>query len=161
MIFIALGANLPGPWGPPRATLDEAVRRLEIAHVKVLARSRYWRTAPQPPSGQPWYWNAVVKADSALSPANLLAVLHEIEAQLGRERSVANAARAIDLDLLDHRGAVIDAPELLLPHPRLAERAFVLLPLAEVAPAWRHPISGRPVAELIAALPPGQEAEPV
>jgi len=116
-----------------------------------------------PPSDQPWYFNAVVEVGADLSANQLLAVLHAIESKFGRVRNAANAPRAIDLDLLDFRGEIAAGgrDKATLPHPRLAERAFVLLPLADLAPNWRHPASGKPISELIAALPADQRAERV
>ncbi|MBF0304396.1 MAG: 2-amino-4-hydroxy-6-hydroxymethyldihydropteridine diphosphokinase [Alphaproteobacteria bacterium] len=151
MILIGLGANLSGPSGPPRATLEAALAEL-ARELTVLARSRWWRAAPVPASDQPWFTNGVALLDTALGPAALLARLHEIEARLGRVRGAANAARAIDLDLLAHGGTVGEGPPVL-PHPRLHLRAFVLLPLAEVAPGWVHPRLGLGVSEMIARLP--------
>ncbi len=162
MILLGLGANLASSHGGPQATLEAALAALGAEGVATLARSRWYRTAPVPASDQPWFVNAVVSVATALDPAALLLLLHRIEARFGRERREPNAARPIDLDLLAYDDRVMtgaDGP--VLPHPRLDQRAFVLLPLAEIAPAWRHPLSGRSVAELIAALPPGQEATPL
>jgi 2-amino-4-hydroxy-6-hydroxymethyldihydropteridine diphosphokinase len=104
--------------------------------------------------------NAVASLTSALPPRELLAALHDVEAEFGRERSLRNASRTLDLDLLAYEDAVIDEPGgLVLPHPRLGERAFVLLPLAEIAPGWRHPVSGRTAGEMLADLPAGQAVE--
>ncbi len=161
MILVGLGANLPGPGGSPRATLEMALTALAARGLRVAARSRYYESAPVPPSGQPWYVNAVARLESALPPAEVLAALLAVEAELGRVRTVPNAARVVDLDLLAHGGRIERRAGLVLPHPRLHERAFVLLPLAEVAPAWRHPVSGLSVSEMIAALPPGQVARPL
>lgn len=155
MILVALGANLPSRFGPPQATLEAALARLEGAGVRVLARSPWYLTAPVPASDQPDYVNGVARVETALDAAALLAELHAVEAEFGRVRTVANAARAIDLDLIAYGDDVrTEAP--VLPHPRMHERAFVLLPLADVAPGWVHPVLGRSVADLIAALPPGQ-----
>jgi len=154
-ILIGLGANLPSAAGPPVATLQAALRRLAAAGVITLKRSRWFESRPVPPSDQPWFVNGVAAVATALEPAPLLALLHRVEAEFGRQRSTANAARSLDLDLLAYRDRVAapapgEGP--ILPHPRLAERAFVLLPLADVAPAWYHPAIGRPLAELIRAL---------
>ncbi len=165
MILIGLGANLPTPSGPPQATLAAALAALAALAgegVEVLARSRWYRSAPVPPSDQPWFVNGVAALATQLDPAALLALLHRIEAHFGRVRRQTNEARPLDLDLLDYDGEIVATEGgLVLPHPRLHERGFVLLPLAEVAPHWRHPRLGRSVAELIAALPPDQQAEPL
>ncbi len=162
-ILIGLGANLPSPrHGPPRATLEAALAELATRGLAIRARSRWWESAPVPPSDQPWYVNGVVEVETGLGPEALLGLLHEVEARFGRFRSVPNAARALDLDLLAYGGLVRRGPEPpLLPHPRMAERGFVLRPLAEVRPGWRHPESGRRLDELIARLPPGQLVRPL
>jgi 2-amino-4-hydroxy-6-hydroxymethyldihydropteridine diphosphokinase len=156
--YVALGANLPSErFGPPRATLQAALDLLSAGGLTVANRSSWYESAPVPASDQPWFINAVVRLDDAPEPARLLALLHELEAELGRVRSVANAPRAVDLDLLDADGRVSEAaswPEL--PHPRLHARAFVLMPLKEIAPDWRHPANGTHIDALLAALPSGQ-----
>jgi 2-amino-4-hydroxy-6-hydroxymethyldihydropteridine diphosphokinase len=162
MILIALGANLPGPAGGPAQQIAAALAAIAGSGIRVLARSRLYRSPAWPPSEQPDYVNAVARLGNAPAPEPLLARLHAIEAALGRRRGVANAARAIDLDLLDYDAQRRDGPvPPLLPHPRLANRAFVLLPLAEIAPDWRHPIDGREIAALIARLPSDHCAEPL
>lgn len=163
MIYIGLGSNLHSPrYGPPLAACEAALEDLAGGGVRVLRRARWYRSAPQPPSGQPWFVNGVAEVETALSAAELLASLHRIEEDFGRRRRVTNEPRVIDLDLLAYGDLVSDTGDVpILPHPRLAERAFVLLPLAELAPAWRHPRSGRSVAEMIAWLPPESLAEPI
>lgn len=163
MILIGLGANLPSArHGEPKATLAAALAALEAEGVATLARSRWYRTAPMPPSDQPWFVNAVAAVATRRRPAELLALLHEIEARFGRRRDQQrNEARPIDLDLLAYDDAVVEEGGLVLPHPRLHERAFVLLPLAEVAPSWRHPRLARTVEALIADLPADQVATPM
>jgi 2-amino-4-hydroxy-6-hydroxymethyldihydropteridine diphosphokinase len=169
-ILIGLGANLPSEAGPPVATLEAALGRLASAGIITLKRSRWFMSPPVPPSDQPWFVNGVAAVATALDPAGLLAALHRVEAAFGRVRSVPNAARTLDLDLLAYGDRVesppteaapdlasdlapdLTRPRPVLPHPRLADRAFVLLPLADVAPAWYHPATGRPLAELIRAL---------
>lgn len=162
-MLIGLGANLDHPrHGSPRQTLEAALQALAGPDLVLRGRSRWYRSAPVPASDQPWFVNGVAAFETALEPAALLARLHGVEAEFGRRRGLRNAARTLDLDLLDHGGRV-SRPGALpeLPHPRLAERAFVLLPLAELAPAWRHPASGRPITALLAALPPDPGAEPL
>jgi 2-amino-4-hydroxy-6-hydroxymethyldihydropteridine diphosphokinase len=163
MILIGLGANLPSKAGPPEATISAAIEALEQGGAPIIRRSRVYRTAPVPPSDQPWFVNEVIAVKTALSPRDLLALMHRVEATFGRERGEANAARTLDLDLLayDDRVQAGGKGEPTLPHPRLHHRAFVLRPLAEAAPHWRHPITGDTVEHLIAALPHDQIAEPI
>ena len=163
MILIALGANLDHPrYGPPRATLEAALDALQDRGVAVLARSRWYRSAPVPPADQPWFVNAVASVETGLTPAKLLALLHEVEAEFGRTRLRRNEARVLDLDLLAyHRRVSAPGERPVLPHPRLAERAFVVLPLAELAPDWRHPVSGMSASELAQSLDPAEAVEPL
>ena len=162
-VLIGLGANLPSPeHGPPVQTLEAAVAALAARGLRIRARSRWWESAPVPISDQPWFVNGVVEIETALAPAALLAVLHEVEAGFGRLRSVPNAPRILDLDLLAYGALVREGPEPpLLPHPRMADRAFVVYPLREIAPGWRHPAMGLGVDELIARLPADQIVRPL
>ena len=159
MILIGLGANLPGPGGkPPEATIRAGFDALDDAGIQVRVRSRLYRSAPVPASDQPWFVNAVVLVDTRLEPAALLAALHRIEARFGRTRRKRWEARILDLDLLAY-GSLRQtgrnrARGLIVPHPRLHERAFVLLPLAEIAPDWRHPGTGAALSDMIEALDP-------
>lgn len=160
-IFIGAGANVAHPnYGSPRETLVAALLELGRRDVEVLRHSSWYRTAPVPVSDQPWYMNIVAEVATSLSADELLQNLHAIEDLFGRVRTVPNAPRLIDLDLLDYRGEIAaPAPgKATLPHPRMADRAFVLRPLFDLAPQWRHPISGTPIEDLLAALPPEQEA---
>lgn len=162
MILIGLGANEPSPVGPPQATLEAALAMLAAGSVAVVAQSRWYRSAPVPSSDQPWFVNGVAAVTTRLDPTGLLALLHQIEAHFGRRRRQRNEARPIDLDLLAYDDLVWgDGRMPRLPHPRLHQRAFVLLPLRDVAPDWRHPELGQSVSTLIAALPPDQWAEPI
>ncbi|WP_439813858.1 2-amino-4-hydroxy-6-hydroxymethyldihydropteridine diphosphokinase [Zavarzinia sp. CC-PAN008] len=163
MILIALGANLPSPVGAPEQTLDAVLLRLQADNIRVIARSSWWESEALPPEGrpadrQPRFVNGVAAVATLLPPPVLLAHLHAIEAAFGRMRRQRWDARPCDLDLIDHDGRIGDGDGVVLPHPGLALRAFVLHPLAEVAPGWRHPVTGHSVAHLIAALPPQQKA---
>lgn len=161
-IFVGAGANLGHPsYGTPRETLEAAFRDLGRRGISVLRVSPWYRTAPIPASDQPWYQNAVIEVATNLSADGLLAALHDIEEAFGRIRTVANAPRAIDLDLLDYRGEIaLGGPgRATLPHPRLASRAFVLRPLAGLEPQWRHPITGEFIQALLEGLPADQIAE--
>lgn len=157
MIFIALGANLPSQHGTPKQTILKALDALRGRGVKVLAVSPIYLTAPVPISDQPWYHNAVAMVKTHLLPKDLLKLMQDIEIDFGRIRTVKNAPRVLDLDVLDYQGKVIDEPELELPHPRLHERAFVLYPLRDVAPDWRHPVTREAIGSMIQNLPEGQE----
>ncbi len=162
MILIGIGANIPSSFGPPRATCGAALAALSRAGVDVVACSPWWRTAPVPVSDQPWFVNAVAAVATELPPTGLLAVLLRIESAFGRVRGQANADRLLDLDLLDYHGTIGLVEErgiaLTLPHPRLHERAFVVLPLLEIDPGWRHPATGHTAEHLAGSLPPGQAA---
>ena len=180
-ILVALGANLPGHDGTtPMQSCRRALDLMAGRGIAVLRCSRWFSSAPVPEADQPDFVNGVVQVASALDPDALLAGLHEIEDRLGRVRNSANAARIIDLDLIAHGrtrrgggggasgggsggGVGGDAANggLVLPHPRLHERAFVLLPMVDLVPDWRHPVSGASLASLIAALAPGQRCTPL
>lgn len=154
-IFVAVGANLPGPDGaPPIETCRAAVAALDaLPGLRLRGLSRWYRTAPLPPSGQPDYVNAVAHLSGAAEPVALLAALQALEARAGRLRGAANAARTLDLDIIAMGSLMRAAPDPILPHPRVHERQFVLMPLADVAPGWVHPILGQTAEALIAALP--------
>ncbi len=156
MLLIGLGGNLPSSAGAPVATFAAALARLEAAGVTVVARSPWYESAPVPASDQPWFVNGVVQVATQLGPAELLALLHQIEADFGRLRHAPNAARTLDLDLLAYDELIQKDHAPILPHPRLHERAFVLLPLADIAPAWRHPVAGVTPAAMIDGLDRGQ-----
>lgn len=162
MILVGIGASLPTPDGTlPRETCRAAAVALDaLPGLRLQALSRWWESAPIPPMpGAPWFVNGVARLAGRMEPAALLAALHAIEAAHHRARPFPNAPRTLDLDLLDCDGLIRAGADLTLPHPRLTERGFVLRPLAEVAPGWRHPASGEGVGGLIARLPP-QEIRP-
>ncbi len=161
-VFIALGANLEHPtYGAPRRVLEAALEELGRREVVVRRVSPWYRTAPVPASDQPWYVNAVAEVETAMAADALLGRLHEIEDVFGRVRTVPNAARLIDLDLLDFKGEISTGGpgRAILPHPRMEDRAFVLRPLADLAPGWRHPRTGVSIRTLLAALPADQPIE--
>ena len=162
MIFIGVGANLHGAHGSPLATCEAALAELERRGVGIVRRSRWYESAPIPASDQPWFVNGVAAVATALSPHALLALLHDVERAFGRVRGAPNDARTLDLDLLAYDDTVIAEPGgLILPHPRMMERAFVLRPLAEIAPEWSHPTARATAAELAARLPDSQECRPM
>lgn len=162
-LYIGLGANLPHPqFGLPRATLEHVLTLLPGLGIRVLRRSRWYESAPVPVSDQPWYVNGVVRAATDLPPRAILERLHGIEAELGRRRGVLNAARSVDLDILAIGNIVLSGPEPpTVPHARMAERAFVLFPLAEIEPDWRHPVTGEAISALIQRLPRDQITRPL
>lgn len=156
MIVVAVGANLPAAgYDSPLATCEAAVARLgEDPDLRVTGCSRWYESEPVPKSDQPWYVNGAVAVDTDLLPQVLLARLHLIEESFGRVRRVRNEARPLDLDLIDYHGQIrVGAVAPTLPHPRAAERPFVLLPLRDLAPDWHHPVTGEGIAALIADLP--------
>lgn len=158
MILIAIGANLHGPDGaPPLWTCRAAVWGLAaLPGLRLEAASRWYETRPVPLSDQPNYINGMARLRSihgaAIRPDSLLASLQAIEARFGRRRAALNVARTLDLDLIDMDGLVRDAPDPILPHPRAHSRAFVLLPLLDVAPDWIHPANGRTARMLLDAV---------
>ena len=163
-VYIALGANLDHPaWGPPRRALEAALAELGRRGVAVRRVSPWYRTAPVPASDQPWYVNAVAEVATDLPADRLLALMHEVEDAFGRVRTVPNAPRMIDLDLLDFHGEIAAGGpgKATLPHPRMEGRAFVVRPLADLAPAWRHPRTGASIQALLAGLPADQVIEPL
>jgi 2-amino-4-hydroxy-6-hydroxymethyldihydropteridine diphosphokinase len=160
MILIGIGGNLDSPqYGPPCETLTAALAALEADGIRILALSSWYRTEPMPRSSQPWFVNAIVSIATALGPEKLLAALQSMETRFGRVRSEPDAARVLDLDLIDYQGKVVQTPCLVLPHPRLHQRRFVLAPLAEIAPNWRHPLSGLTADQLLAQLSDEQPVE--
>ncbi len=161
MIYVGLGANVPSRFGSPEQTLEAVKTALSEAGLAVVASSRTWRSAPVPVSDDPWYCNAVVAVETDKAPREVLDALLAIEDDFGRERSVRNAPRLIDLDLLAYDEEVIEEAGFVLPHPRMHERGFVLLPLREIFSAWIHPVSGKTIDELIEDLPTEQQLNPI
>jgi 2-amino-4-hydroxy-6-hydroxymethyldihydropteridine diphosphokinase len=153
VILIALGGNLDSAIGKPLATMQAALAAMPQLRIDVRAVSPWYRSAPWPTADQPWFVNGVAEVATELPPDDLLSQLHQIETRFGRVRSVPNAARTLDLDLLAY-GTEVRAGAVTLPHPRLQDRDFVLAPLADLAPDWRHPVLGKTAGELLAKLPP-------
>lgn len=167
MIFIGLGANLPSPeFGTPIETLTKAISVLETKDIKITATSRWFESAPVPISDAPWYVNGVIAVETTRAPRDLLSVLLEVEKEFGRIRTVPNAPRTIDLDLIAYNDQIIkDAGKIedkpfCIPHPRMSERAFVLLPLKDIAPNWVHPEQGVSIVDLVNLLSKDQEIRP-
>jgi len=163
MIYLGIGSNLSSEaFGPPVMNCRAAIARLAEVGLMASVQSPYYETAPVPVSDQPWYVNCVIGiVGSRLTPREALNACLGVEQGLGRVRTVPNAARTADIDLIAWHDQVInEPPELIVPHPRMAQRAFVLRPLYDIAPDWRHPVSGAAIADLIAKLPRDQQIRP-
>jgi 2-amino-4-hydroxy-6-hydroxymethyldihydropteridine diphosphokinase len=162
-VIVALGGNLPGAWASIAEVLEAALDGLDAVGLKLVARSSLWRSAAWPDPSQPEYLNAIALVETELEPREALAALQGLEQRFGRVRSAANAARVLDLDLVAYGRLVIEdvAGGLILPHPRAAERGFVMGPLVEIAPDWRHPVTGERAAALVQRVTIGTDARPV
>ena len=149
-IYLGLGSNI----GDREANLREALDRMEAAGVRVMHRSSLYETEPRDVLDQPWFLNAAVEAATELFPLQLLACIQNVEHAMGRRRLTPRGPRTIDIDILYYGRSVIRTPELETPHPGIAERCFVLEPLAEIAPDFQHPVNGKTAREMLAALAP-------
>jgi 2-amino-4-hydroxy-6-hydroxymethyldihydropteridine diphosphokinase len=154
MILIAIGANLPGLQGEPA---NETCRLAAVAvtalpGLQFHSLSQWYRTAPLPKSDQPDYCNGVIRMGGKIAPEALLRALQEIEARFGRARSTPNAPRTLDLDIIDLNGIIRALPDPILPHPRAHLRAFVLRPILDVAPDWRHPALHKGLTSMLVDL---------
>jgi 2-amino-4-hydroxy-6-hydroxymethyldihydropteridine diphosphokinase len=148
-IYLALGTNI----GNREKNLREAIRLLSESGVDIIKTSSIYETEPVDYLDQPWFLNAVLEAQTELPAAQLLATLRNIESQMGSKKPFAKGPRLIDLDILLYGNETIDSPELQVPHPRMLQRNFVLVPLAEIAPRLRHPVWPATVSELLAHSP--------
>lgn len=163
MIIIGIGANLPHPdYGTPRTTCGAALMTLHQRGLEITHRSKWYESAPvlgeEGAQGeQPWYINGVIGVETDLSAPELLKLLLDVEAGFGRIRSIANAPRTLDLDIVAYHDQIIQDDHLEIPHPRVGERAFVLLPMAHINPDWHHPVTGQAIDSMIKNLPEGQE----
>jgi 2-amino-4-hydroxy-6-hydroxymethyldihydropteridine diphosphokinase len=160
-VVVALGGNLPGSFDSCEALLEAALARLPQAGLPVLARSRWWRSRAWPDPAAPEFRNGVALVAPDLGARGALAALRKLETAFGRARGEPNAPRTLDLDLIAHGREVVDLPDLVLPHPRAHERLFVMGPLAEIAPDWRHPVLGLTARELVETATVGRDARPV
>ena len=148
--YLALGSNI----GDREANLRTAVNLLESDEIRILRRSSLYETAPQEMLDQPWFLNAAVEIETSLFPLQLLARVRGTEREMGRRRVTPKGPRNIDIDILFYARTVMATAELEVPHPRIAQRRFVLEPLAEIAPEFRHPVNGKTAIEMLDALEP-------
>lgn len=178
-VLLAFGGNVSSSIGDPQSTIRAAMAALAERQVRVVRASRFFRTPCFPPGTGPDFVNAAARVEFDGDATDLLGICHAVEASFGRHRNLRWQARPIDIDILAAGDAVLPdratflhwqaldptlqaerAPDrLILPHPRLQDRAFVLIPLAEVEPDWVHPVSGRSVAQMVAALPRAEKAQ--
>ncbi len=159
-VIVALGSNIRGDYASCELLLETAISNLAYAGLRVTDRSEWWRSRAWPQSSSPDYLNGVVVVETLLDPRALLAALLEIEARFGRRRDRPNAPRTLDLDLIAYGRMLVDEPGLTIPHPRAALRRFVMGPLAQIAPTWRHPVSGQTALALAATASVGADAYP-
>lgn len=158
MILVALGSNRNGPWGNPHETVSRALQMLNRGGLKLKRSSRLLHSSPFGRTDQPIFVNAVAEVETTISPVALMQRLHHIERKAGRRRTLRWGPRTLDLDLLDYNGLVRRKPARpTLPHPGIAERIFVLAPLLEIAPHWRHPVSNLTVRAMLRRLDPAGE----
>lgn len=156
-VYLSLGSNL----GCRLTNLEQALNLLERGGCRVLKISRVYETAPLYYLKQPAFFNLAAACETSLSPEKLLALIASVESALKRRRVIKNGPRTVDADILFYGGQVIGWDGLVVPHPRLAEREFVLAPLAEIAPALRHPVTGLTVKQMLALLPVTGDARPL
>jgi 2-amino-4-hydroxy-6-hydroxymethyldihydropteridine diphosphokinase len=159
-VVVALGSNLKGSYRSVQALLEAALSAMKSEGLRIVVRSSWWRSAAWPDPSAPAYLNGVAIVETPFDAQGTLTALRCVEARFGRARTVRNAPRTLDLDLVAFGREAADAPGLTLPHPRAAERLFVMGPLAEIAPDWVHPTLGVSAQELAAAAEIGRDATP-
>lgn len=159
-VVLALGANLAGDYPSLEALLEAALSALPRAGLRLIGRSSWWRSAAWPDPSGPEYLNGVALVETSLTPRAVLDAALAIEARFGRTRAAPNGPRTLDIDLVAYGRRVIDEPGLKVPHPRAHQRRFVMGPLAEIAPQWRHPLLGETARALADAATVGVDAEP-
>jgi 2-amino-4-hydroxy-6-hydroxymethyldihydropteridine diphosphokinase len=145
-VYLSLGSNL----GDRAAHIEQALARLAEENVRIIRRSSFYQTEPVGFQAQGWFLNIAAEAETELMPRQLLRVIRQIERELGRKRIVRSGPRTIDIDILLFGANIVNAAELEIPHPRMTERRFVLVPMAEIAPALRHPVLRLTMVELLA-----------
>jgi 2-amino-4-hydroxy-6-hydroxymethyldihydropteridine diphosphokinase len=146
-VYLSLGSNL----GDRAAHIEQALARLAEEGVRIVKRSSFYETEPVEFLPQGWFLNIAVEAETELTPRQLLGVIRQIERELGRKRTVRAGPRTIDIDILLFGTSIVNATDLEIPHPRMTERRFVLVPMAEIAPTLRHPALRLTMSELLAA----------
>lgn len=160
-VIVALGCNDKGPWSDCREALEAALARFRTEGIDIVARSSWWSSVAWPDPTDPPFLNGMVMVRTEHDPHALMAALGRIEDAFGRQRSVANAPRTLDLDLIAYGRLTGDLDGLILPHPRAWQRLFVMGPLAEIAPDWIHPDKGETARALARAATVGTDATPV
>lgn len=160
-IVIALGSSLAGDWETRQALLDQAKNAFPAFGIQVWKSSRWWSSEAWPDPSQPGYLNGIVLARTTLAPEDLMAALLAIETRFGRCRAEPNSPRTLDLDLIAYGRRILIGPDLILPHPRAHQRLFVMGPLAEILPQWRHPASSDRAINLARSSTIGTDAVPL
>jgi 2-amino-4-hydroxy-6-hydroxymethyldihydropteridine diphosphokinase len=161
VIVVALGANLKAGFASLSDGLDAALAGFAVEGLEIIERSSYWRSSAWPDPTAPAYLNAVALVETSLGPKQVLEALQRVEGRFGRERGERNAPRTLDLDLVAYGRLVVDQPGLQIPHPRAHQRLFVMGPLAEIAPEWRHPTLALTARALAETAVIGRDASPL